>query len=253
MRVFLFAPLLVVTAAAPVSAQTMDGSQTEGGSAPTPAPAQSNTVVHHHHHAPPPPPRETEGDGRAADLLWVEGAFGYSYVNLAQFDSDGFLPGIEQYKGGGYMAALAAGVRLSMLMIGARGTLASYEWFDFWTIGGELHLRIPIGSLEPYVRAGAGYGFVGQANYDVPEMSDPDVFGLVIDAGAGLDIYLDKIVAIGFGVDGAYLNLTRQRVDMDGCGGTAMNPCMVGTVDFQEDGDAAGLQLRIHGHASLHF
>jgi len=207
------------------------------------------TQVHHHHHA-PPPRSEEEGDGRAADLLWIEGTFGYSYVDLVQFSQTSFLPMIERFKGSGYAAGVAAGVRLSMLMIGARGTLASYEWFDFWTIGGEVHLRLPIGKLEPFVRAGVGYGFVGQFDYDVVEDSQVDVFGLVLDAGVGIDIYLDKIFAIGAGMDGAFLNLSRQRVDETGC----PNPtCTVDEVNFREDGDAAGLQLRFHGHASLHF
>lgn len=211
---------------------------------PPPAPPPSSAP-------PPPPPREEDDDGRSADLLWIEGAFGYSYVDLVQFDNSNFLPNVERLKGSGWSAAAAAGIRLSFLMIGGRATLSSYEGFDLWTLGGEIHLRIPIGALEPYARIGVGYGFVGQANYDTPADSEVDVFGLVLDGGAGLDIYLDKIVAIGVGMDAAFLNLSRQRVDMDGCMGSMT--CTIDEVNFQEDGDAAGLQLRLHAHASLHF
>ena len=262
MRVSFLGPWVLLTVAAPAWAQTSPAQTdpagttetTSGGtSAESDAPPPAPPEIHHHHHAapaPPPPVQREDGDGRAADILWIEGAFGYSYVNLVQFSHTEFLPQIDRYKGGGYMAALAAGVRLSFLMIGARGTLSSYEWFDLWSIGGEVHLRIPVAAVEPYARIGAGYAFVGQADYDVPEMSEQDVFGLMLDAGAGIDIYLDQIFAIGAGLDVAWLNLSRQRVDMDGC---MEMTCGTGTIDFTEDGDAAGLQLRLHGHASLHF
>jgi len=211
--------------------------------------------------APPPRPagtshnerrlrEEEEGDGRDADLLWIEALFGYSYIDLVQFDNSNFLPDIDRHQGNGYVAGGAAGFRISFLMIGARGTLASYEGFDLATVGLDVHLRIPLPVIEPYFRVGAGYAWVGAANYDVPDQSDVSIFGLAIDAGAGIDVYLDEIFAIGVGMDGVFLNLSRQRVDMDGCGSMDSD---IGTVNFQEDGDAAGLQLRAHAHASLHF
>lgn len=259
------APLILLLVASPAWAQSGtsgDGSSTSGmtgvsgGTAASSPPAAQRPppqTAPAPQTAPPPtaqPPREEDGDGRAADLLWIEGFFGYSYVDLVQFSQDNFLPRIERRDGSGWTFGAAAGVRLSFLMLGGRGTLASYPGFDLWTVTGEVHLRLPVAALEPYFRLGFGYGWVGQANYDVPEASEASIYGLVVDGGAGLDIYLDKIVAIGAGIDGVWLNLSRQRIDQDGC---ETADCMVGEINFREDGDAAGLQLRLHAHASLHF
>lgn len=277
---FLPLPLLIVLVASPAWAQTGGsgtGEDPPGGTAtgdttspssgatssppPSTPPASPGSAGSGTGTAPPPQvvvvrqeparsePRE-EDDGRDVDFLWIEPFFGYSYVDLVMFSQENFLPSVERLSGGGFVGGLAAGMRMSFIMFGGRGTLASYNGFDLWTLGGEIHLRIPLGALEPYARVGFGYGWVGQANYDEPEASTSDVYGLVVDAAAGLDIYLDKVFAIGVGMDGAFLNLSRQRIDQDGC---TTADCMVDEINFREDGDAAGLQLRLHAHASLHF
>ncbi|MDW8363868.1 MAG: hypothetical protein RMK74_15855 [Myxococcales bacterium] len=198
---------------------------------------------------------EEEDDGRDADLLWIEGGFGYSYVDLGQFSRDNFLPHIERYRGSGYAAELAAGFRVTFLAVGARATLASYpgsgdfEGFEVGHVALEATARLPTPVLEPYARLAVGYGWVGSANYDVPAMSETDVYGLVASVGAGLDLYLDRIFALGVGMEGAFLNLTRQEL-RDGCMGS---DCEVATVELSEDGDALGLQLRLMARASLHF
>jgi hypothetical protein len=76
-------------------------------------------------------------------------------------------------------------------------------------------------------------------------MSDTSVYGLVLDAGVGFDFYLSNNFAIGIGFDAGFLNLSRQQ---DDCGGTCTT---IGTINFEEDGDAAGLQLRFFANARL--
>jgi hypothetical protein len=199
--------------------------------------------------APPPaPPPEEESDGRATDILWIEGGLGWSYVDLVQFDNSNFIPAAEELSGQGFTGFVGAGIRLAtILTLGAKASLSSYTNFDVGTLVADIGLRLPAPTIEPYLRVGLGYGWVGAADYQVPENSDTSVFGLVAEAGAGLDIYLDKIFAIGAGIDAAFLNLGRQRVE------DCAPSCMIDTVTFDEDGDAVGLQLRAHGHASLHF
>jgi len=219
---------------------------TAGRSTGQPAPAPPPPAP-----APPPAPREEEGDGRAADILWIEAGFGYSYANLIQFSNDNFIPSAQELKGSGYMATVAAGFRISILTLGARGSLGSYPGFDVGTAVFDVALRLPLPTIEPYIRGGVGYGWIGSADYGAPELSETSTYGLVGEAGAGLDIYFDKVFAIGAGFDAAFLNLSRQRADQ--CSGTMDPNCMIDTVDFEETGDALGLQLRLHAHASLHF
>jgi hypothetical protein len=190
---------------------------------------------------------EEESDGRDADLLWVEAIAGYSYVNMRAIAYDNLYPSVVALSGSGYGGGLAAGVRLSFVSIGARATLASYEGFEVGTAAAEITLRLPTPVVEPWVRAGFGYGWHGNANYDEPSLSQTNVYGYVIQAAAGLDIYLGRFFAIGAGFDVDVLNLSRQAL--------TLGPGMASPtgVDLTKDGNAVGLQLRGHVAASLHF
>jgi hypothetical protein len=190
---------------------------------------------------------EEESDGRDADLLWVEAIAGYSYVNMRAIAYDNLYPSVVALSGSGFGGGLAAGVRFSFVSVGARATLASYEGFEVGTAAAEITLRLPTPVVEPWVRAGFGYGWHGNANYDEPSLSQTSVYGYVIQAAAGLDIYLGKFFAIGAGFDVDVLNLSRQPLTLGP--GTA-SPT---GVDLTKDGNAVGLQLRGHLAASLHF
>ncbi|MBW2463116.1 MAG: hypothetical protein JRH11_15810 [Deltaproteobacteria bacterium] len=198
---------------------------------------------------------EEDDDGRDADLLWLEVGFGYSWVDLAAFSANNFVPGVDQISGSGYTGHAAAGIKLFFLTLGARGTVASYPkdtgGFDIWSLMFDVMLRLPVPLLEPYVRAGIGYAWMGSLNHSDLGNSSVSVYGLTIEAGAGLDVYLGKYFSLGAGFDIAFLNLTRQRIDNCDSVGGAM--CNIGGVDFQEEGDAAGFQIRATGHAALHF
>ncbi len=195
---------------------------------------------------------EDDDDGRTADLLWIEAGFGYAYADLVSFNADNFLPGVDELEGNGFMAHVAAGLRVFFLTLGARGWLANFPQFDLWALVADVALRLPIPVVEPYVRFGIGYAFVGQADYTKPMDSDVSVFGLVVEGGLGVDVYLNSILSIGAGLDLAFLNLTRQRVDM--CSSSTASPdCNIMMIDFEETGDAAGLSVRAHGHLALHF
>lgn len=188
-----------------------------------------------------------QDDGRDHDVFWIEPNFGYSYVDLRMFRQDNFLPSTVDTKAHGYTGGVALGFRISWLTLGARGVAAKYPDFYIGSLMFDAALRIPIGPVEPYVRAGFGYAWVGNPNFDDLGMSEVDVFGFVAEAGAGLDIYLSKVVAIGVGADAAFLNLGRQ--DVRECG-TDCNP---GHVNLEEEGDATGFQLRAQGHIGFHF
>lgn len=256
------AALLTVAAGASLaSAQTDAPTPTTEPSTPPPSPTP-NTASPAPQATPPPapppvrteptprpPPEEEEGDGRSADVFWLEVGGGYAYADLIQFSQDNFIPGAQELKGSGFMGTIAAGFKIYIITIGARASLSSFSDFDLGTAVLDVALRLPVPLVEPYARVGFGYGWVGAANYTEPSNSDTSVFGLVGEAGAGVDIYLGEFVAIGAGFDLAFLNLTRQRVD-EGCGG---GNCMIETINFEESGDAVGFSLRAHAHASLHF
>lgn len=191
------------------------------------------------------PPEEPEGDGRAADVVWVEAIGGYGFVNMRAISYENLYPSVVELTGAGFAAGLAAGVRISFLSIGGRATLASYTGFEVGTAAVEVTLRLPTPVVEPYIRAGFGYGWLGTANYDEPTLSETSVYGYVIQGAVGIDIYLGKVVAIGGGFDVDVLNMSRQQL--------STMPVSPAGVDLTKDGNAVGLQIRGHVALSLHF
>ena len=191
------------------------------------------------------PPEEPEDDGRAADIVWIEAIGGYGFVNMRAISYDNVYPELVQLTGEGLAAGLAAGVRISFLSIGGRATLASYTGFEVGTAALEVTLRLPTPVVEPWIRAGFGYGWLGTANYDEPTLSETSVYGYVIQGAIGIDIYLGKVVAIGGGFDLDVLNMSRQAL--------STMPVSPAGVDLTRDGNAVGLQIRGHVALSLHF
>lgn len=248
------------TQAAPAPAPTQ--------AAPAPAPASAATQP-----APPPPtvvvapppsppvapapvdgpattqPEEEDDSSRHYDVLWLEGTFGYSYIDLAQFRQDNFLPSSERLSGSGYVGGAALGFRVKLFTAGVRVTVAKYDEFDLGNAMLDLALRIPASMFDPYVRFGIGYAWMTDNGFEAPRVGEADVFGLITELGLGLDIYINDYLALGFGIDAALLNLTRQ--DLRDCMGDG--DCRFLEFNLDENGDSLGLQLRAQVHLSLHL
>lgn len=183
---------------------------------------------------------EASGDG----ILYLQALGGFSYANLVQFRSDNFIPSAEERAGSGAFGGAAVGVRLWWFTLGARATLARFADFDLGGVGADVGLHFPVPFIQPYLRVGLGYAWLGTANFSEPRLSDTDVHGLYVDTGAGVDLRLLSWFSLGAGFDVAFLNLGRQKVQDAGT---------VNMVNFEEDGDGAGLQIRVHLQATFHL
>lgn len=221
-----------------VETRRTTGSRTSTSSAPPPAqPA-----------AQPPAQLAPAADPPRTDLIYIEAIGGYSFVNMKAISYDNLYPEVVDLTGAGFAAGLAAGVRLSILTIGGRATLASYPGFEVGTAAAELTLHLPTGVVEPWVRVGIGYGWLGEANYDFPKRSETSVYGYVFQGAIGVDIYLGKVVSLGGGCDLDVLNMSRQPLTV-----TPSEMASLTGVDLTKDGNAVGLQLRGHFAVTLHF
>jgi len=194
---------------------------------------------------PPPPDDDEEDDG--GEIFWIDATAGFSYVDIIQFSQENFIPDVLRTNGTGMTAGLGAGLRLLFVTVGARATVASYPGAHVGTAVLDLALKLPLPIVEPFVRVGFGYAWLGDADVSVPGSSHMSVDGLALEAGLGVDIYLSDIFSIGAGFDAAFLNLSRQKASC------ATSDCSIDTVNFEENGDAAGLQLRFAARAGLHF
>ncbi len=214
-------------------------------SAPRPAPSNpSSEQVLDESQDPSSRDDEDEEEEENWGVFWIEAQAGYSFVNLIQFRADNFIPEAEKLQGNGFFGGAALGFRVYFLTLGARATIASYFGFEIGTVGVDAALHLPIPVVSPYVRVGLGYAWMGDANWNDPALSQTNVNGLVIDGGLGINIKLARLLSFGGGFDVAFLNLGRQ---------SARDAGTVGMVNLEEDGDAVGLQLRIHAHLTFHI
>lgn len=193
------------------------------------------------------PEEEEEEDEWGAFYIQLLG--GYSFANLVSFRQENFLPEAERLEGSGFFGGAGLGFRVHILTIGGQATLASYapteaDGFELGTVIGTLALHLPVPGIQPYFRIGAGYAWMGKANYMDPGISETRVYGFVVEGGFGVDIKLARPISIGLGVDAAYLNLGRQSASEVG---------MIDDVNFEEDGDAVGYQIRGHVHLTFHI
>ncbi len=186
---------------------------------------------------------EAEEEEDSWGVFYVQALAGYSYANVVQFSQENFIPEAEELSGSGLYGGLGVGFRLYWMTLGAQATIASYFGFELGTVGLDVGLHLPIPVVRPYVRVGVGYAWMGDADYMDPALSTTDVYGYAIDAGLGLDIKLARFLSLGAGFDAAFLNMTRQGLT-DG---------NVTGVDIQEDGDAVGLQIRLHAQLTFHI
>lgn len=228
---------------------TASGSTTSTAATPPPSTAPAPQTA-------PPPPRSTDegpdddqdddGDDGNSEIFWIDLDFGFSWIDLVRFNADNFIPETEKTTGTGYTAGFGLGFRFAIFTVGARATLSSYTDFEIGTVGIDLGLRIPIPVVEPYLRGGLSYAWMGDANYEDAGLSETEVTGLAATIGGGVDIYVHERLSFGGGVDAVFLNLSRQKITSGAIG-------MVGDVDVSETGDSVGFQLRATAHAGLHF
>lgn len=196
-----------------------------------------------------PEGEEEEEDEDSWGVFYLQLLGGYSYADIISIRQTNFLPETERLEGSGFFGGAGLGFRLKILTLGAQATLASYapgadDGFELGTVIGTIALHLPVPGIQPYFRIGAGYAWMGKANYSAPGISETRVYGFVVEGGFGVDFKLARAISIGLGVDAAYLNLGRQSASELG---------MIDDVNFEEDGDAVGYQIRGHVHLTFHI
>ncbi len=189
---------------------------------------------------------EEEDGGDPYDFLWIQLQGGVSYVDMRAINADNFYPEVVRLRGVGPVGTVAAGFRIEFLSVGLRGALAHYsDDFDVGTVTAEAQLAIPIPVVRPYLRAGFGFGWHGDGDFNAPANSQTTVFGWVFNAAVGLDIFLVEWLSIGAAGSLDILNMSRQSFDEE--------PTSPTDVMFTETGDAVGIQARGHAGVTFHL
>jgi hypothetical protein len=143
-------------------------------------------------------------------------------------------------KGSGVRYGVAGGVNLLFIHLGARLAFTETDAFTLGTAVVEVALVPRLGPIEPSVRLGIGYAWLGNANYG-NYTEQTSVYGLAVGAGLGLDIRLGKVLGIGAAVDADVLNMSRST-----------DVGSISTIDAKS-GSAVGVQVAVTGHVTLHI
>jgi hypothetical protein len=204
----------------------------------TAAPRQSDRPANAADERPHRRRRHREGsNAREFDLIWFGPEIGLSVVDLKMISYDGLLPEQVDVRETGLGFGAAAGVKLKILSVGLHLNVGQFAEFDVWTLNLDGQLRIPLGAIEPYLRLGIGYAFLGAFDADLNDVDAVD--GWDLKAGFGIDLYANDYLSLGGGIDFTILNLT-----------STASPT---AVDFTRDGAAVGVGVFFGGRAALHF
>lgn len=193
---------------------------------------QAPPARHHRRH------RREPSSGRDFDILWFGPEVGVSVVDLKMISYDQLLPEQIDVRETGLGFGAAAGVKLKILSVGLHLAVGQFTNFDVWAINLDGQLRIPLGFVEPYLRLGIGYAFLGSFQGRV-DMQGVTVDGWDAQAGFGIDLYPSDFFSFGAGVDFTILNLSRTK--------------SITAVDLTQDGAAVGVAVFLQAKAALHF
>jgi hypothetical protein len=212
------------------------------------------------------PPQHEEDNGRSIDFLFIQAEAGLSVVDLTGLSQNGHLiPTLSETRQSGYGGGATVGFRSWIFAVAAHGYISRFvsgapatfmgvsnsQSFDLGELMLEGQVRLPIPVVEPYVRIGLGYSWLG--SFELNSMytsSTSDIHGFIGKLGAGADVWLGKFITIGAGADFALMNLRRGGVQREGSICPDTDPTCI---ELRMDGDAVGCLLTAHVQAGIHF
>ncbi len=194
---------------------------------------------------------EKEDSGRGLEFFWLNGEIGVQHLGLQTFSSDELVDAdIVDTTQTGLAYGGGLGVRLIILTLGARFRMASFPDYQLWTLNGEAGLRIPLGSVEPYVTLGGGYASLG--SFDSESLNDAglSMSGFDVRGGFGVDVYLSEVFSLGGNLTGEMLFLSRSALDASdiAAGGDVVDAAV-----YASDGTSIGGAATLTLVAGLHF
>jgi hypothetical protein len=207
---------------------------------------------------------DEKDSGRGLEWVWLNGEIGFEHLGLQTFKANNLIDaGTVKTTQTGLAYGAGLGVRLVFLTLGGRFRLASFNQYQVWTLGGELGLRIPLGSVEPYLTLGAGFASLGSfsaGDLGGVSASNVSVKGYDVRAGGGVDFYVTPVFSIGGSLTGEMLGLTRPGVDPSklkaATTGSVMTPGGAQAASSQiyaVDGSSLGFGLTATAVLGLHF
>ncbi|NUP14501.1 MAG: hypothetical protein HOW73_51380 [Polyangiaceae bacterium] len=199
-----------------------------------------------------------EDSGRGLSWFWLEVQGGFEHVGLQTFniEEENFSVGLVETESSGGVVSAGIGAQIIFVTIGARTRLGFFDDWQLGTVGGEVGFHIPIGFVEPRFDFGAGYAAIANFDNIVPE--DISIHGFYVRAGAGVDFYPVKQLALGAQATFDFMGLTRPGLDPSQIQAIQQDPDVGDIPAAREqalalDGSGYGAAVAIQGTIGLHL
>jgi hypothetical protein len=194
---------------------------------------------------------DEKDSGRGLEWFYLNGEIGFEHLGLQTFHANHLMDSkIGNTVQTGPLFGAGLGVRLVFITLGARFRIATFSKYDLWTLGAEAGLRIPLGSVEPYLTLGGGFASLGSFSVDGSSVS---IKGYDIRAGGGLDVYVTPVFSIGGSVTGELVGLARSGVVQNPNGTGGVNSQGTQASIYQADGSSLGIGVTATAVLGLHF
>ncbi|HTM46931.1 MAG TPA: hypothetical protein VL137_18370 [Polyangiaceae bacterium] len=202
---------------------------------------------------------DQQDSGRGLEWVWLNGEIGFEAASLQALKSHRLLDGvIVKDSAAGITYGGGLGVRVIALTLGLHFNYGNFAEWDLWSLGLQGGFHIPLGHLEPYVTAGAGYSRVGalrdKAITTSVRGSDVNIDGFNVQLGGGLDYYVTPRLSVGAALSGNFLALYRSQVSgiapaaLAGAGSAAQTNAL-----YNSKGSSLGLAFSACANIGLHF
>ena len=211
-----------------------------------------------------PNAEKSHDDNLGLEWLWINADVGYSYANMASFNSSNFA--LQNTASSGPTFGIGAGVRLLSLTLGLRGRDLPLSDFNLVELDGEAAFHTRIGHGDVYFGARGGYAFSGSltagtlASATAAGGTPPDVTIHGANAGLmfGFDYYFNHFISIGVDANPESLFLQRPPATLTIPPGVVLTPeqqqqFMQAQQAYQTSGSSIGFAFLGTAHLGVHF
>lgn len=236
-----------------------------GGLAPPP-PIDEKTVNTPSTPTPTPPAEQEDKDdkdsGRGLSWVWLNVEGGFQHVGLQTFNIDevNFTAGFIETTATGAAVGVGLGARLLFITLGARGRLGLLDAWQYFTVGGELGFRFPLGNFEPHFELGGGYAAVGSFSDSILGSAESEISirGFYARPTAGLDYFITPLLSVGASASWEFTAMTRPGLSPTAITEIEQSPT-IDSVRRQQanllalEGSGYGSAVTITGVVGLHL
>lgn len=202
---------------------------------------------------------EHRDSGRNLELVWIDGQVNGSYINMSQFSSKSFA--IDKTSSAGPAFSVGAGIRLLLLVIGARLRYNALSSFNMWQANAEIGVKIPIRSFDFLLNLHGGYSWVGAlsdankaTDTSTPTANDAvTIRGFNAGLETGLDYYITPLFSVGLGGLADFLYLNRPAVAKPAGLTAAQHQAVDNDPLYKRSGSTAGFQFGGGLRLGVHF